>query len=47
MDVDNFETEFEFFDPDPNYYHPTANFLGNYLDGTAYNFSILADIITS
>ena len=43
---DIFEAEFEFYDPDPEYYHAVSKFLGNYLDGKPYNHSILADIIT-
>ena len=41
-----FESEFEFYDPDPLYYHAVNKYLGNYLDGSPYNFSLLADIIT-
>ena len=41
-----FEAEFEFYDPDPAYYHATVKYLGNFLDGSPYNFSLLADIIT-
>ena len=47
LQEDIFEAEFEFYDPDPEYYHATVKYLGNYLDSTPYNFSILADIITS
>ena len=46
MEPDKFDADFEFYDPDPNYYHAISKYLGNYLDGKPYNKSILADIIS-
>ncbi len=46
MDMEDDQIDFEFYDSNPNQYHSVRNLVNGLLDGTGYNSSQLADLIT-